>query len=306
MKIDQYSVEIHATSEGFLMENLHRAIKEDMNAALEAFRNDSFDLVNIYANRIMSNAVFGSDTKVFLPGFFLKDVGWTFSVLKSREKPAAYSTAKSHGFKFIESLKESLSPLDEEELWREFQSFNDVIRKFEMSDSEEGSYSGNPEFTKNAFVWLLGFLKDNTNVLFDSRNLLFKGILNEMNRIFRVHSGGVAETVLMSLVKALDRYYDYFRRANEKPNKRIDEEKVKNEILPYVDRIEAVYMNPSGLNLRDADAILWDLVKGWRCFFIQWMELPSVRLVPEKGIALPPELKKKLSESITRTLEKEI
>ena len=288
------------------MENLQRAIKEDLSAALEAFKNDSCHLVNIYANRIMSNAVFGTDEKVFLLGFFLKDVGWTFSVLKSKEKPAAYSTAKSHGFRFVEYLGKSLSTFNEEELWKEFHNYSNTLRKFEMSEFEEKSYSDNPEFTRKAFIWLTRFLKNNTEVLFDPSNLLFKGILNEMSRIFRAHSGRLAETVLMSLVKALGRYYDYFRRAYEKPNRRIDEEKIKSNILPYIDRISEVYRSPKELNLDEADAILWELVKGWRELFIQWMELPVIRPTLEKGIELPPELKKKLSETITMTLEEEI
>ena len=148
------------------------------------------------------------------------------------------------------------------------------------------------------------FLKKNTEILFDKNNLLLKGILNEMNRIFRVYSGELSEIVLMSLVKALDRYYEYVRKIYERPNNLIDEERVKQDVLPYIDQIEKVCR--SKLKLSEADSILWNLVRGWREFFIQRMELltPTVRF--ERGVEMPKELKKKLSESVTKALEKEI
>jgi len=286
------------------MKALDKAIKEDLGAAIDAFRKDSFDFVNIAANRIMANAVFGPDTRVFLLGFFLKEVARTFGVLKTREEASAYSTAKSHGFKYVESLGKSFVSFDEEELWKGFHDFVNRMRKFEMNEFEERNYSRNIEFTRDAFSWLLKHLFENKFLLFDPRNLLFKGILNEMERIFRVHSGDLPEIALISLIKAIDRYYDYVIRAHRKPDNRIDGEAIENKILPYIDRIAKIYKKD--LEIKEVDDILWELVKGWRELFVQYMELPRTRVTFEKGIELPAELKKKLSESITKTLEKKI
>jgi len=286
------------------MESLHDAIKEDLRAAVEAFKVDSFDDVNIFANRIMANAVFGTDEKIFLHGFFLKDVAVTFMVLKTRKEATAYSTAKSHGFGYVGSLEKSFSSFDEENLWEEFHKYYDEVRRFLMSDFEGRSYSNNIEFTRNAFSWLVKYLGEHRDILIDANNFLLKGVLNEMDRIFRVHSGGLPEVALISLIKALDRYYDYFRRVHEKPNGRIDEEKLKKDVFPYIDQLEAVYRQE--LKISEIDDVLWNLVKGWREFFIQYMELPTARVAFEKGIELPPELKKKLSESLVETLEKKI
>lgn len=286
------------------MKGLRKAIKEDLEAGIEAFRNDSFDFVNMIANRIMANAVFGTDTRIFLPGFFLKEIASTFGVLKTKKEAVAYSTAKSHGFKYVESLKKSLPSLDEVKLWNEFYALADKMREFEMSELENGSYSDNIEFTKDSFSWLLQHLKKNMDLLFDSNNLLFKGTLNEMERIFRVHSGELPDIVLISLIKALDRYYEYVSRAHRKSDKRIDEDIIKSKIFPYIDRIEKSYKRE--LEIEEVDKILWELVKSWRELYIQYMELPGTRLTFEKGIELPAELKKKLSESITKTLEKKM
>jgi hypothetical protein len=275
---------------------------EDLDAALEAFRDDSFDNVNIFSNRIMSDATL-IDTNLFLLGFFLKDVAFTFGLLKTRQMAMPYSTAKSHGFKFIELLRKSPSSFDEEKLWKEFHKYKNVIRKFEMNEFENKSYSNNIDFTKKAFSWLFDYLKTNKEVLLDSQNLLLKGILNEMHRIFRVNSGNLSEIILMSLTEALDRYYEYVRRIYSRPDARIEEEKVQKDIFPYISQIEKACFPK--INFSEVHSILWNLVKGWRELFIQRMELLPLRVSFEKGVEMPEELKKRLSEGMTKILEKE-
>jgi hypothetical protein len=243
-------------------------------------------------------------TEIFLPGFFLKDVSFTFGLLKTRKSATAYSTAKAHGFSFVETLGKLLPSLDEKELWKEFHGFNDKIRKFEMDDFEEKSYSDNPGFTKQSYQWLLSYLDSNKNTLFDPHNLLLKGVINEMIRIFRVNSGTVEDIVVIYLLEALDRNYDYIGGFHGRSDARlINKEKVEKDILPFVDQIVKVYGQGK---IAEADAILWTLVKGWRELFIQYMELPTPGFALQKGIELPEELKKKLAESITKTMEKEI
>lgn len=286
------------------MENIKRVIAEDFKAGVAAFKSDSFENMNVFANRMMSNAIFGDDPKIFLPGFFMKDVSFTFGLLKTKKTPTAFSTAKAHGLSFIEALGKLLQSLDEEELWKEFHSFNDKIRKFEMDDFEEKSYSDNKGFVEESYKWLLSYLESNKNGLLDPHNFLLKGIINEMVRTFRVHSGRVEEIIIIYLLEALDRNYDYICRSSGKPGVRlISEEKVKKDILPFVDQIVKAYGQGK---VAEADAILWKLVKNWRELFIQYMELPTPGFALQKGIELPEELKKKLAESITKAMEKEI
>jgi hypothetical protein len=287
------------------MESLKKAIAEDFKVTFEAFKNDSFDRMNIYSNRMMSNAIFGNDPKIFLPGFFLKDVAFTYGVLKARESPTAFSTAKAHGMVFVENLGKLLSSLDEEKLWKEFHDFNDKTRKFDLDDLEEKSYSDNVDFTKMSFSWLLAFLSSNRDLLLDPHNFLLKGIISEMVRIYKVHSGSLSETILIYLIEALDRNYDYICRISGRPDVRfINEEKVKKETLPFIDKIAKVYTPEPKVS--EADSILWELVKSWREMFIRYLELPPPGYAFQRGIELPEELKKKLAEGITKALEKKI
>lgn len=287
-----------------LLDSFDKVILEDLNATLEAFKNDSFDNVNAFSNRIMSNATF-TNSKFFLIGFFFKDLASTFGTLKTKQKTTSYSAAKSHGFKFGELLKKSLSSFDEEKLWNDYLIFNDNIRKFEITEYEEKSYSDNIDFSKQTFSWLFNYLKENKEFLVDPKNLLFKGTYYEMERIFKVHSGSISEIVLMSLIKALDRYYDYFRRIYLTPDGlSIDEKQIKTEIFPLIDQIEKVCFGELDFSL--ITSTLQILVNGWRSFFIQRMELLPLAIKYNKGLEMPDELKKKLSESMTKILEKDL
>lgn len=287
------------------MSELEKVITEDIKAAIAAFKDDSYDTANVLANRIMSNATFGQNPKMFLPGFFLKDVAFHFGLLKARSPSVAFSTAKSYGYTFVEGLSKVLPNLDEKELWSKFLACNEKIRPYEYTDWENKSYSINTKFTSDSFKWLLTYLKENKNVLLDPRNFLIKGIINEMGRIYRVHSAELKDFVTMHLVIALDRNYAYVCRIWDRPDIRlIDERVVKDFVFPAVDRIVA--LSSKEFKLEDFDVELWALVKKWRASFILYGELLSSAVALQKGIEIPEELKKKLSESLTKTLENQM
>jgi hypothetical protein len=174
-----------------------------------------------------------------------------------------------------------------------------------MSDWEEKSYSDNTKFTNESFKWLLAYLQSHKDVLSDPRNFLIQGIMNEMTRVYRVHSATLRDIILLCLLIALARDYDYACRVWSRPDARIiDEKQMKELILPAVDKIVALSKQEFGID--EADAFLWELVKTWREFFIQFGELLPPGVALQKGIELPEDLKKKLTESLTRSLEKEM
>jgi hypothetical protein len=242
------------------MDNLEKAILEDLKTAIAAFKDDSFENVNIFANRIMSNSLFGTNNKLFLPGFFLKEVAFTFGSLKAKKTGLAFSTAKAYGFSFVESLSKNLDTLDEKELWTNFRDYEDKIRKYDISEWESKNYTDNIGFTEETFKWLLSYLKSNEQILLEPPNFLLKGIINEMNRVTKVHSASVKEIVILSVIISIDRNYDYINRYYFRQGARvIDEPKTKQVILPAIDNVINLYEKE--FSLQNADSLLWDLVK---------------------------------------------
>ena len=286
------------------MRDLNKVIAEDLKAAFAAFKDDSFDNVNIFGNRIMSNALFGDDPKIFLSGFFAKDIGLTFLILKARKSPMAFSTAKSYGFSYMEGLVKALENFNEEQLWKDYHEFTNKIRKFEMTEWEEKTYTDNEEFTSETFKWLLSYLNTHKENFAIPRGSIIKGIINEMERIQKVHGAKIREIILLHLMIALDRNYEYVSRFLNEPNTTVYERKINELILPNVERIVA--LGNKEFTVEEADILLWDLTKNWRNFFIEYGEFISTSVAIQKGIEVPEDLKKKLTESITKSVEKQL
>lgn len=287
------------------MKDLNKIIGEDVKAAFAAFKDDSFDNVNIFGNRIMSNAIFGENNKTFLPGYFVKDVGLTFLLLKVRESAMAFSTAKSYGFTFVERLVKSAGAYNEEEMWQNFLEYNEKIRKFKITPWEEKNYTDDKEFTKDAFKWLLNYLSTHKETLSNPMNNLIKGTLNEMDRVSKIHGFTLQELMVMHLLIALDRNNDYVSRfVNEPEPKTFYQKQMKELIKPNLEKI--ISLGNKNFTIQEADELLWTLVKSWRQFFLEFGEIVSSSIAVQKGIELPEDLKKKVTESITKSVQKEI
>ncbi len=291
------------------MESVLQVIKQDFAAAVAAFEQDNFEEMNICANRLMGNALFGDSAELFLPGFFLKDVAGVFLTLKSVSRTVATSTAKTVGLKYIGSLKEySLGEKSDLSLaWISFFQFYRDIRKFFPSENENKIYTDNLVFTRHSFLWLIKYMNENKEILLDQNNLFFIGILNEFERIFRSHSGELNEVLAISMVKALDRLYNYLAVTAVTQNGKIDKAKVETLIYPHIEQMEQLIYKSGKPQLTELTNSLWIITKEWRKFFIGYMEIARVKSIGvERAIEISPEMKKKLSESISKTFEKEV
>jgi len=288
-------------------QDIFQVLREDIKAAAKAFEENDFDEMNIFANRAMANVIMGETTKYVLPGFFLKDIASVYRILNLR-KVKAFETAKSHGRDYLKSLSNLLSDFDERTAWEEYYKFDLRIRKFTMSEIEESAYGENLSFSEGALEWMVQYLLGNEQTLLNPNNRFLKGVLNEIVRIFKVHGGSLRMDVAASLIEALDRCYEYLEVYAESASNQFDE-KVRQEIIPYLKRIADVVLTPKSdeeIDFSAVDAVLWELVKKWRECFIQYMERPRAELPAEKAVRIPEEAKKKISESLTKALETEV
>jgi hypothetical protein len=290
------------------LESVSRIIKQDIAAAVAAFEQDDFASMNMYANRLMANALFGDIEEFFLPGFFFKDIAGFFLNMKFLSKPVALSTAKVVALKHINSLKEYASgeKINVSLIWISFYQCYKDLRKFLLDDIEAKVYSDNTAFTRHSFLWLTRYMKAHKEVLLDPNNLLFKGILNEYERIFRSHSGELNDVIAISLVRSLDRLYNYLVIMKTSDGK-VDENKLKLLVYPHIEMIEQLAYAPNIDVCLPATSALWNMTKQWREFFIQYMDVERVKPVEaERAIELPAEVRKKIAESVSKTLEKEV
>jgi len=288
---------------------VHEEIQQDIAAAIRALDKDDFEIMNRFANRAMANAIFGPDKKLLLPGFFLKDVALEMMHLRAAKKATAVATAKVLASSFVDKLKvlAQKKEFHEAEAWALYLGYSNEIRKYTMMEIEEHVYKDSTEFMRVATNWLIQHLDKNRNILLEPTNQFLKGILNELTRIYIIHGVDLRELYLFCLLIALDRFYDYVATESKTPNGRLDEKKIKDKVFPFIDRIVTIFKDEKREpGVAEVDELLYELIYKWREAFIHYMELrPAPGLVAERGVQLTEETRKKISESISKALEKE-
>lgn len=279
--------------------NILQAIEQDVKAVDSAFRNDDFADMNIFSNRIMSNAILSEDSRLTLIGFFLKEMTMIYGAIKARKDLTTFATAKSLGEMYIRSinLKSDIS-----QFWEQYYIFRNKIRQHQLDEYEKESYRENVEFTRFAFRWLIQKLREDRDVFLKVHNQFIRGVLNEMDRIFRVHGGELVDLYALSLVGALKLYYAY--AGNFAKDKR--KEFINKSVLPYVDDIVKTLLNDT-VDPEEITLLLRRIIVDWRVAYIHFTEPPQlVRIQREQGVPITEETKKKISESVTKALEEKV
>jgi hypothetical protein len=254
----------------------------------------------------MSDSVFLGNAGQAVVGFFFKQVALTYLSLKPQLADSEFLEAKLIGEKYITVLLETNDNADQGQVWANYHQFNLDMRKYPATGLNKEMaevYGEDPEITQKVRKRLIEFLATNKTILFDSRNNFIKGLMGELQRVGLAIGYQVTDTVIYSCLLALDRYYDYFRIRHSTKTGDIDNEAVKTLVFPYIERIVTLSSSLT-LNYDEVNTLLWDLIKGWREFFIYYMEL-SPR-VPSKQVELSKETKSKLSEVLGKALKKEL
>jgi len=284
---------------GQMLTDISKIIEQDVKAAYSAFKNDDFTDTNIFANRIMANAILGEDSRLILVGFFLKEMARIYGPIKARKDLSTFSTAKSLGDVYIRSINSKGSI---NELWEQYHEFYNRVRGHRQDEYEKQSYKENVEFTRFAFRWLIEKLSEDRNTFFNENNQFMRGILNEMDRILKVHGGALVELYAWSLVKALQFYYGYVDYFGKDKRREI----IEKSVFPYIDDITKTFLQDE-VDSKQVTLLLHRMIVDWRICFIHFMERP--RFVPierEKRVPITEETKKKISETVSKALEEEV
>lgn len=270
------------------------------------FKTEDFQLMNVLGNRIMSDSMFGNIRDFALFGFFVKQMALSYLNLKPRINDSDFLDAKLVGEKYLENLLAASENYDIVKSWSDYHNWNIKIIKYSTSDIENNVkdiYGDNPKITENVRHWLVDFFVTDREILYDSKNNFIKGIISEFQRVGLAYGYQVIDTIIFSCLVALDRYYEYFVFQHTTENGLIDKETVKTTIFPYIDKIKQ-FSSSSEVDYEEVTHLLWQLIKSWRESFIHYIELR--RETTPKPIELSKEAKKKLSETVSKALQKEV
>jgi hypothetical protein len=289
------------------MEEFSRVIEQDLKAIQSAFDSDDFHSMNVFANRIMANATFLSEGRLFgLIGYLLKDIALDYHISLRGKSASTLVSAKTHGKDYLNWITKALEKKDitEDQLWERYYKYMCDIRTFMQDQHEQVAYTEeNLPFVRHSYKWLIQFLNEEKECLMNPKNMLLGGILSEINRIYKVHGWQLYDAYTYLLIQMLRRFYEYLHYESTSEEGEFNSKLIEKRLFPYLDRINKALSNDKDVNVSEVNSILWDLIVEWRIQYIRFMELP--RQVVSKGVEIPEELREKLSESITEALETE-
>jgi hypothetical protein len=279
--------------------------RQDFAAAKAAFEERDFRLMNILANRLMSNVLVGSeDEKMFaLPGFFLKDMALDFITLRDDAGlNDLHKIAKASIAQVEEALKRDL---DLASFWSAYLKYWNDTRKLNMSAAERKSYKDNAAFTSRAISFLSKELFTGESVFLEN-SLIIKGFLQEMDRIIRCHGADDREMVLCLLVKVMDWLHDYYRLACSSAQGVVNSECIKTKLSPFLERIKRWHDEQEQAPYKNASDILCDGILEWRRYYIVYLERGRLSAEAERRIELPLDTKKRIGDTIVEALQKDV
>ena len=198
---------------------------KNMKVAVLSFKTEDFQLMNIIGNRIMSDAMFSNSETSALLGFFVKQMSLNYLNLKPRVSESDFLGAKLVGEEYFDNLVSSSQDTSMAKYWTDYHEFNIKIVQYSASDIDKSIkeiYEDNPSITEAVRYWLIDFLVKNRDILCDSRNNFFKGLINEFQRVGLTYNYEVTDTIAFSCLFALDRYYEYFVFLNTSENGTLD------------------------------------------------------------------------------------
>ncbi|WP_268542001.1 hypothetical protein [Candidatus Nitrosotenuis cloacae] len=279
---------------------------EDFNAYLAAAKVKDFREANIFANRIMSNAYLFDSKNYGLMGFVLKEIANDGTLVQQSKDSQLLTEFSKQTSKYLEKLS-ALANKDStnlNELWEVFSDSLLMNRDSFMTKNEKVAYKKtNVEFSNQSIIKLLQILKENKNLITYPYNNLFKGFLNEIGRYVKNHGLSIQDAHMVTLFMMISRIDEYVKGTTllqEFPDR------AKKEILPSLEKVLIVAEKTATTKNEDGiDDLLWELIKKWRLYFLQFMEIQrGIPLREEKVVEEPTQ--SKLVDAIAKEIEKEV
>ena len=287
------------------MTGIYEILKQDFAAAKAAFDISDAHSLNICANRLMANVVFGDegDEKYMVPGFFLRIIANDFLAIKEEMVAKLAHEPAEH---FIGVMERAFTEeLDSKVIWNGFFEYSERKRQLFLSPSEKKAYKSNPSFTARGLAYLTRkFFGD--PFLASNDSIVLRALLTEAERLIRNHGAERKELVLYSLMRALDWLDRYLPLALADAEKSGNVERVKGDILLYIERIQRWYSAPEDLPYQNATKLLCDLLLCWRKFFFRYMDRPKPSIEDERRVELPGQVRQRIGETIAEALQKDL
>jgi len=279
------------------MEDYGQILIEDLNVYKKGLNLEDYIFCNIISNRLITNAVFLDSKEYTLVGAILKEILIFFAIVEET------GSIRKNLEDFLNKLINS-EDLDINLIMEGYFEFYSRIRDYLNPDYEK--YEENKEYslysTKLFLKILIEELDDQTIPY--HRDLIYFGISNELNRIFRNFGCFSHQLILKVLLVFSGRLFDYYRfliLSDEPKNKFWEKkyfeikEKIKNNIKIF--DINEEYITKTA-------SLIFVICKEWRIMFIRLMDItPQIK---RKKTVIPPKIEEELKGMVSKITDSEL
>jgi len=287
------------------MVGVYEILRQDFAAASAAFDDTDYHDMNICANRLMANVIFGDehDAKYLVPGFFLRIIASDFLALKD---DVVAKTVRQQAERFVKEIDLAFNEeLDLKIIWNGFFEYMERKRELLMSPAERRAYKSNKAFTARGLSYLSSKFFSNP-FLSGPDAILLRAFIIEADRLIRNHGAEQKELVLFSLIKSLDWLDRYVAVAFSDAEKSGNIEGLKIDVDPYIKRIQIWYSGSESHPYPDATGILCDILLKWRKYYLRYLERSKLSPDEERRVELPGQVRERIGETIVQALQKDV
>ena len=306
---------------------LKRVLISHINATREAYEKHDFELMNIFSNRIMSDAFISENISVGMAGFFLKNASLYFT--KAFGNPAMGDLLKQEmDGKVLDTTKRLFDsflymPVENNSVkvwWKNYVEFRSSVGILLITDIERKTYKDlQPEITTFTTCKLFKYLVNRKDVLLKKNNNILGGIINETYRTINVVREGVLAILFESIISSMQWIFEYYQNLADFQETELKAPKNIQFILQQIEKVETIlspYFDEQPKELDDelyqkASEIIWENIKEWRRLFIEYLDLPnrqgiSLAQAPRKTPELHHEAKEKLTNLMAKKIQEEL
>lgn len=286
-------------------ERIDAIIKQDLNAYLEALKDDKPNLSNVYANRIVSNYVFAEKSENSLLGFILKEQAGMLTRLKRSRSSSLYDEAQEEIINQLEQLiEEYTESLTKQHLWTYYTTCEKHLRKYLLDEPEVNAYEEtNPEFTIFASKNVIAHLLENKVLI--AKSHIFNGTLGEVARLINTH--GFSDQILLLYL-----YMSIIQKTLDYKKFEIDQYELSDTIISWMENklinIELIISSDADIyELLDKINIdIAELGKEWRYYYIKYREIFRDYELKRPTKVLSDDEKEALISTFSSAIEKEM
>ena len=287
------------------------AMRADFAAAMEAFDSHAFKEMNIMANRILGNVVFGSEShrKYVLTGHLLKIVAINLDQIPAEgyDTNEIYQAAERVLNKLHETLR---NPITHQEMWDVYVEYEARTRLLRSIPAERKAYKeANPQFTRLATTYIFEKALRDIDTMCRVDGGVVRSSLSELERAIRTYGFELTDLILYSLLMTFSWVFDYLYFEAMPPTGDFDSSGMKTKVEPFLEKLFETYkmIKDGGDPVELGGARLEEFTLEWRILFLGYYEISRPRLQQQRPrIELPQAARDQIAESVKRAMETDL